>query len=125
MTRRLSAWPAIFSIALYALWPLLAIAQPRSEGSAYELCPHHWLQRFAEETGQQKKSPNPIWDDDQLRCVFSLGIGDGASAVPSMALLPESHVWTSVETNSFTAQVPLGQIRFFSASVPRGPPAFS
>jgi hypothetical protein len=126
MTRKLPAGLAIFSMALYVLWPLLATAQPRSEGSTYELCPHHWLQRFAEETGQQKKSPNPIWGDDQLRCVFSLGIGDGASAVPSTALRPEGHVWTSVETTaSFTVQVPLGQLCFFSASIPRGPPAFS
>jgi hypothetical protein len=124
MTRRLAAWLAILSMALYALWPLLATVQPRSADSQYELCPHHWLQRFAEETGQQEKSPNPIWGDDHFQC-FALGFGDGGSAMPSALLLPGGHVWVSIETSSFTAQVPLGQIRFFSASVPRGPPAFS
>src|SRR5688500_10144720 len=83
--RRFAVWLALLSVSLYALWPLLATAQPRSPNTHYELCPHTALHEMAVQSGHQEPSSNPIWGNHQLQCVFSFSSGDGVSAAHTAA----------------------------------------
>ena len=121
---RTGTWLALFATALYALWPLLATAQPRTQGTQYELCPHTWLHKFSEETHREKPSSNPIWGDHQLQCAFSPGTGEGAS--PLAGTIPTALLIVDWQHRPVATPTPIPRAanRFFTAA-PRGPPVLS
>ena len=120
---RIGTWLALFGIALYALWPLLATAQPRTPGGQYELCPHTWLHKFSEETHQEKPSSNPVWGDHQLKCAFSPGMGDGSSPLPDAIAVLIIDGW-QIAIAAISIDEPRFSPRFY-ATAPRGPPVVS
>jgi len=122
--RHLASWLALLSVTLYALWPLLATMQPRGEGSVYQLCPHAALHQMAEERGLEKPSSNPIWNNHRLQCAFALGIGDGASAAPSGAVVLIVEAASGASVLKPRLSIPKEPKRYY-ITAPRGPPRFS
>lgn len=120
---RLAIWLAFLSVSLYALWPLLATMQPRGLGTHYELCPHAALHQMAEQSGHEPPSRNPIWNEHQLQCVFSLGIGDGGALAPTAPVVLVLDAGSSVIHHPVSLVVGLAS-RFY-ATAPRGPPSYS
>lgn len=110
-------------MVLYALWPLLATAQPRGHGAHYELCPHLLLHNAAQEDPGHEPVPDPGWGDHQLKCAFSPGAGDGSSPMPDGVVLPGVMHWETV-TPVVSIGVPRTYFRTYAA-VPRGPPTHS
>ena len=121
--QRRGTWLALFATALYALWPLLATAQPRTPDGQYELCPHTWLHKFSEETHKEKPSSNPIWSDHQLKCAFSPGTGDGSSPLPDAVAILVIDGW-QIGIAVLAVDTPPIFSRFYATS-PRGPPVVS
>jgi|GEM_PF-5823979 len=122
--RRFAVWLALLSVSLYALWPLLAMAQPRGHNVQYALCPHVSLHEIAVESGHQQPSSNPIWHNHQLQCVFSLSNGDGAAAAATAAIIlitPNAgdNVFPDTSPSHFHKPVRL------RIAAPRGPPIVS
>ena len=120
--RKLGAWPALFAMVLYALWPLLATAQPRDPNGHYELCPHMLLHNASHQMPEQAPAPDPGWGDHQLKCAFSAGAGDGSSPLADVVVVPAITHW---DTPALVASpgVPRSFFRTYAA-VPRGPPHF-
>ena len=120
---RCGTWLALTAITLYALWPLLATAQPRGQGGHYELCPHVWMHKFAEETGREAPAPGTLWGDHQLKCAFSPGTGDGSSPLPDATAILLIDGW-QIDFAAVSIDAPRFSSRFY-ATAPRGPPVVS
>lgn len=120
--QRFSVWLALVATALYALWPLLATAQPRGDGGQYELCPHVWMHRAFEESHHQKPT-TPNYGDHLLKCAFSGGVGDGSSPIPDAIAVPSINSGP-VAIAAARIEAPRVTVRLYATS-PRGPPALS
>ena len=125
MMRRFTAWIAIAAMALNALWPLLANAQPGGTASPFEVCTAQGLKTIAADAGSVPDSSGQSGSEHlQPHCPLCSTGSDKYSAAPSTPLV----VISAVESGCITpAAVQSAESRsdFRSPAQPRAPPAVS
>jgi len=120
--RQGTAWLATLAIALYALWPLVSQAKPRTAGPLVPVCTvegvTHYIELPAGKSPLDEKSKA-----QHEHCSFCFSGGDRAALASEPDATPLAE--TSADAGPLTAEPLAVRPRSFAPGNPRAPPAAS
>jgi hypothetical protein len=119
---RFASWLAIAAMALNALWPLLANAQPVGAPSLLEICTSQGMKTIAADpdSGSDDFAAKHL----QPHCPLCSFGSDKASAPPSAPLhIGSASLMGCLPPSSINAAVPGSE--HYTPALPRAPPALS